>query len=348
MHTMGQILENWRVVLATFFAVVLIAASFMFARGIESPALAQASAETAPLQAIAAKDSDNDGLPDWEEALYGTNPHLTDTFTLGMTDSEAVAKGLIIPKAIADISVGTSTPSTNSAVDYKAAGIKPPTEGTLTDAFAKSFFTLYVAAKKANGGNDLTSAQTSTLAAQTMNQLSSDFAPTADFKTAADLNVSGTGPDALRAFAILAETVMKKNASDAKMSDLQYFEAAVQNDDASARTHLASLAKSYRDTAVGISALAVPREAADVDLSIVNAIMHLSQIYGDFARVDTDTLSAMLALEQYRQTELTAEQSFTTLARTYAANGVVLSAGEPGALFVNVIANIGARQAKTP
>ncbi|MCR4333639.1 MAG: hypothetical protein NUV60_01260 [Patescibacteria group bacterium] len=346
---MGQILGNWRVIFATFFAMVLVVGSFMLAHNIESPSLAQASAESALLQAIATKDSDDDGLPDWEEALYGTDSHITDTFKLGMTDGEAVAKGLVIPKAIADISIGTSTPSANSEVDYKAAGIKAPTEGTLTDAFAKTFFTLYVAAKQANGGRDLTSDQTSALASQTMDQLSRDFAPAADFKTVADLNVSGSGPDALHSFAILAETVMKKNASDARMSDLEYFQAAVQQDDASARTHLASLSKSYRDTAVGISILSVPQELADVDLSIINALVRLSKIYGDFARVNTDPLSAMLALQQYRQTELEAEQAFATLAHIYAANGIVLPAGEPGALFVNVIANIGVRQqAKTP
>ena len=132
---MGQILQNWRVLIAAFFAAVLIIGSFMFARSVASTPIAQASTETALLQAIATRDSDGDGLPDWEEALYGTDPRITDTFKLGMTDGAAVAKGLIVPKAIADIRVTMSAP-----VSIGSDGLPPPpAEGTLTAAFAKNF-----------------------------------------------------------------------------------------------------------------------------------------------------------------------------------------------------------------
>jgi len=38
-------------------------------------------------------DSDNDGLPDWKEALYGTDPHNPDTDGDGTTDGDEVAQG---------------------------------------------------------------------------------------------------------------------------------------------------------------------------------------------------------------------------------------------------------------
>ncbi len=39
------------------------------------------------------KDSDNDGLPDWEEALYGTNPNNPDTDGDGTPDGEEIKEG---------------------------------------------------------------------------------------------------------------------------------------------------------------------------------------------------------------------------------------------------------------
>jgi hypothetical protein len=324
---MGQILRNWRVLAATLFSAVLIVGSFMLARSVESPSLAQASTETALLQAIATKDSDSDGLPDWEEALYGTDPHVTDTFHLGMTDGEAVAKGLIVPKAIADIQVATSTAAGN--------------DSSLTSIFAKNFFALYLSAKQANSGADLTADEASALADQAMSQLSQNFAPTTDFKTARDIQVSGTGPDALRAFAIAAEAVLKKNKNDATMSDLEYLQSAVEGSDATATTHLASLAKAYRDSAAGLAVLPVPKELATIHLAIVNSIMRLSEIDTDFARVDTDPLAAILALQQFSQTDLAGAQAFTALADVYVAESVILSAGMPGAAYVNLIANAG-------
>ncbi|MDD2657474.1 MAG: thrombospondin type 3 repeat-containing protein, partial [Candidatus Pacebacteria bacterium] len=194
---------NWQILAATLFSAVLIGGAYVFARGIESPSVAQASEESALLQAIATKDSDNDGLPDWEEALYGTDPRAVDSFKLGMTDGEAVAKGLIVPKAIADISVATSSPDGRVIVD---PSLPPaPAEGTLTAAFAQNFFTLYLAAKQNNGGANLSEAEMQSIAKQALTSLSAAITPAPDFKTAKDITVSGSGPEAMKAFAVSAE-----------------------------------------------------------------------------------------------------------------------------------------------
>ncbi|MHB8660458.1 MAG: hypothetical protein ACYC75_00745 [Minisyncoccota bacterium] len=342
----GKFTGNWRVLVAVLFSTVLVAGAYVLAQGVESPPVAQASTETALLQAIATKDSNGDGLPDWEKSLYGipADSTTTDYFHLGMTDGEAVAKGLIVPKAITDTPASTSTPTVKNNIDYAASGLTAPTAGTLTDAFAKDFFTLYLSAKQTNGGSNLTLDQTNALAEQAMTQLLQNVVATADFKNATDITVSGTGPDALRSFAVAAEAVMKKNATDATMSEIEYFQSAVQGNDASALTHLASLADAYRNSAIGIAALPVPEELATVDLTIVNSIMHLGEVDEDFARVNTDPLAAMFALQQYPQIERTAEQAFTDLANIYAASGVVLPTGTPGASFVNVMADITAEQ----
>jgi hypothetical protein len=325
MHTMGQILRNWRVLAATLFSAVLVVGAYIFARGIESPPVAQASTETALLQAIATKDSSGDGLPDWEKSLYGIpiNSTTTDYFHLGMTDSEAVAKGLIVPKAIADISVATST----------------PTGGTLTDAFARNFFALYLSAKQANSGVDLTADQTNTLAAEAMNQLSQTFIPTADFKTTADIKIFGTGPDALRAFAVAAEAVFNRHMGTTTTSEMQSLQEVMQNGDAAAVAQLASAAQIYRNYAAGLAVLPVPQEIAADDLALINAMLLRSVADDAFTRVNTDPLSAMLALQQFSQTESAFWNVFADIGTVYAAAGVSLPTGTPGASFVNLIAN---------
>ena len=336
---MGRILGNWRVPAATLFSAAIIFVSYELARSVETPPSAQASEETALLKAIATRDSNGDGLPDWQKVLYGIplNATSTDYFNLGMTDGEAVARGLIVPKAIADIPVATS--SSLKMGDYGLP--PPPAEDTLTAVFAKSFLTLYVAAKQNNGGADLSPADTQTVVDETLNAISGSLIAAPDFKSAADIKVSGGGPSALRSFAADAEAILKKNATNATMSDLQYLNAYVQNNDATALVHLGALAKAYRNSAAGLAQLTVPSELAAVDLAIVNSIMRLGEIYNDFSRIDTDPLAAMFALQQYPQTELNAEHAFTTLANAYAAAGIVLRNGTPGASFVNVMANIG-------
>ncbi|MDO8593387.1 MAG: thrombospondin type 3 repeat-containing protein [bacterium] len=334
---MGRILENWRVLIASLFAMVLIVGSFMLARSIESPSSAQASTESALLQAIATKDSDGDGLPDWEEALYGTSPNVTDTFHLGMTDGEAVARGLIVPKAIADIKTATS-----SLAAMPADGSLPPpaAEGTLTAAFAENFFTLYLSAKATKGGAALSESDMADISNQALSSLASAITPAPDFKSAKDLAISGSGPEALKAFAVQAEAVLMKNTSNASKSEILYLQDAIQKNDTTAFSHIASIAKGYRDSAVGLSALPVPVELAVTDLALINAMVRVSEITADFARANDDPLATILALQQYLPAVQSLGSAFINIGTIYKTAGISLPAGTPGASFVNLIKDI--------
>lgn len=338
---MGRILENWRIPLSALFAVVLIIGAYLLARSVESPSAAQASTESALLQAIATKDSDGDGLSDWEEALYGTNPNITDSFKLGMTDGEAVKNGLIVPKAIADVSVTASLPTSVDSDGLPRA----PSDDTLTAVFSKHFFTSYLSAKQAKGGADLSEEEMANIANESLNALSSVVAIAPDFKSLKDLTVSGSGAGALKEFAVKAEAVLIKNKADASKSEISYLQDAVQNNDASALTHISSIAKAYRDSAVGLAALPVPSELAEEVLALINAIMRVSAIATDFTRVNDDPLATMLALKQYPQTVLALGTAFIDIGKVYKTAGVSMPAETPGASFVNLIIDVANEQA---
>ena len=339
---MGQILQNWRILVSASLSIVLIVGAFLLARSVESPNSARASTESALLQAIAVKDSDGDGLIDWEEALYGTSPNITDTFSLGMTDGEAVTKGLIVPKAIADISLATSS---IASMPTDGSLPPPPAEGTLTAAFAKNFFTLYLSVKQANGGADLSESEMASIANEALNSLSSAITQAPDFKSAKDIKVLGSGADALMEFAVNAEAVLMKNTSNATTSEINYLKSAVENNDDTALPHIASIAKAYRDSAVGLSALSVPMELADSALALVNSLMRVSEITSDFARVNDDTLATILALQQYPQAVLDLGNAFININKIYRTDGISLPAGTPGASFVNLVVDIANEQA---
>ncbi len=341
---MGRIIKNWPITIATLFSLFLIVGAFILARDAISPSVVQASTETALLKAIATKDSTGDGLPDWEKSLYGIplNATTTDYFNLGMTDGEAVARGLIVPRAIADIKVAAS-PTTS--YDLNDDSLPPaPADDTLTAAFAKNFMTLYLSAKEQNGGADLSESDIANLSKQVMDSLTSSISVAPDFKSAKDIKVSGSGADALKAFAVSAEAVFAANQSSATTSELFYLQNVVQNNDNSAIPYLISLAKSYRNNAVGLSTLLVPQELASDDLAIVNALMRISGITSDFARVNDDPLAAMLALNQYPGAVLNLKNAFTNIGNIYKTAGISLKAGTPGASFVNVIGKVNAKQ----
>jgi len=339
---MGKIFKNWQVLVAVLFSTMLIVGSYMLARGIGSPPSAQASTESALLQAIATRDSDNDGLTDWEEVLYGTDSHNSDSLNLGMTDGEAVAKGLVVPKAIADISVASSSPYALSEDGLPSA----PAEGTITAAFAKNFLSLYLTAKEANGGADLSEAEIKNISDQALSSLSSAVVAAPDFKSKSDITVSGSGADALKAFAISAEAVLLKNTHDATKSEIEYLQDEIEDNDSTALPHIASIAAAYRSSAAGLAVLTVPTELADDDLALINAMMRVSEITTDFTRVDSDPMATMLALNQYPQAVLALGTAFIHIGNIYKTAGISLPAGTPGASFVNLIMNVANQQAE--
>lgn len=338
---MGErIFQNWRILAAALFSAVLVVGAYMFARGVESPQVAQASTESALLNAIAIKDSDGDGLPDWEESLYGTDPHIADTFHLGMTDGEAVAKGLIVPKAIADISVATSSPSS-----FDSNGLPPaPAEGTLTNAFAKKFFSLYLEARQANGGADLSESQMNDVANESIKSISSIVTIAPDYKSIKDLTISGSGADALKTFAASAEAVFAKNNPSTSKSEILYLKDALEKNDTTAFEHISSIAKAYRDSAVGLVALPVPAELAQTDLALINAMMRISRIATDLTHVNDDPLAAILALQQYSQAMRSIGTAFINIGKIYMTAGISIHAGTPGTFFVNLIKNAADKQ----
>lgn len=327
--------------------MTLVVGAYLLAQSVTRPPVAEASIESELLHAIATRDADSDGLPDWEEALYGTNPKVADSLRLGMIDGQAVAKGLLVPKAIADVPTATSTPTRGISTD---PSIPTPADGTLTDTFAKSFFTLYLSAIRKSPNGNLTEKDTQDIATEALAQLSQSVTRAPDFKSAQSLTVSGSGPEALKTFAIAVEEVFVSNKGSATDTETAYLMRAVKEDDATALKHLASIAKVYRSTAAGLVVLPVPSELADEDLALINALARMGEITEDFTRVNTDPLVTMLALQQYPDAVLNLGNTFIRISNVYKTSGVTFAAGEPGASFVNLIANIAAKQksAQTP
>lgn len=249
-----------------------------------------------------------------------------------MSDGQAVREGLIVPRAIAEADVLTGASSGGTKGDTSV-------EGTLTAAFSKHLYSLYLSAKEGKAGAPLTQAEGDALIDQALNDLANTIGAAPDFKSAADLRVRGSGVENLRVFAASAEAVMLFHTIQATTSETAYLSRALEGDDSALAT-LESIAKGYRSVAAGIAALPIPQEAASASLSLINAFMRVSEIVADFARVNTDPLATILALSQYPATVQGLINGFTELADVYARAGVRLETGEKGASFVNLLSDI--------
>lgn len=337
--TVASLTSKWPIIGASVFSLVLVVGAYMFAKNAFVAPVAQASTETALLQAIATKDTDTDGLPDWEESLYGTDPLKPDTRGLGMSDGEAVKKGLIVPKANSELPTPAESGGTSST---GVAAPAPAPSGTLTAAFSQQFFYLYLAAKQKAGGEDLTAQQVASVAQTALQQLSSAIAPASDFKTANEIKTGAGGADAFRAYAAAAEAVVAAHSAKLPKNELEYL-ADAEKGDSSGLDNLEKLSVSYRNFAAGWAALSVPPEVKPAHLKIVNAAARISGINHQLASLDTDPLSTMLALQLAPDAVRALAEGFIEIEKIAKNTGVIIPAGMPGASFVNVMSAVRAR-----
>ena len=309
---------HWRLYGSIVLAGAMIGGAYVFGSGAFTSPTAQASMETDLLREIVARDADADGLPDWEESLYGTDPKKADTKGLGMTDGEAVERGLVVPQAVVDI---PAPKKENIPLDE---GVPPPAAaGSMTDVFARNFFTAYLEAKASTGGAALTKEELSALAESVMEDFRRSVAPAPPFRLPKDLRVQGSGASALEAYRLSVNGVFAAHATTLPKSELEYLADAIEGNSAESLAHIEAISKAYLHIAAGLAALPVPRELAAPMLALINALAQIGRGSADFARFETDPIATMLALGEYGEAVQEMQDALAAAGEVYRAAGIM-------------------------
>jgi hypothetical protein len=291
------------------------------------------------LKAYAEKDTDTDGLPDWQEALYGTDPNKADTDGDGVTDGEAAAQGKLTPSSLAvqlpGEETGTSSPE---QILSEIPGVDPA-PGSITEQFSRDFLQRIVDESR---GAPLTEEQKQQLATQLFAEYSAKAATLFVSKYSAvsvrtDLSVS------ISSYAGSVEEIMYAHDVPAEANQpLPLMEALIKNDDESARPKLEQLAESYAAITADLVALRVPPALSEQHIALVRGFDSLAKATEVVTEFERDPLAVMGALSQFQPASLQITQAFKNLAVRILSTGEPIE-GQPGAVIVNI-----ARSAETP
>jgi len=290
---------------------------------LSGPLLPTVGAESADdlLRAYVAKDTDNDGLSDWQEALYGSDPKDPSSIVDGMRDADAVAQGLVKPR------FETQSPATNDAIqDVPGVDAK---EGTLTDRFAKTFLQNYLQAQRAGS---LSNEQKQALVASALSEFDS-VRP--DEFSYSDVKTSGSGAPALLSYAKAAESVLLANALHPEKNELEYvFDGAI-NGDADGLVQANKIGEAHEAIGRALITVSVPAEARYAHLRLANAFVRAGETIKDMASFDTDPFLALLAVGKYEASKREIVDAYAALYPFFKAQGVTISTSEPGYFFYN-------------
>lgn len=328
-RTVGIVIS---IVLSAFF----ISAAFYFSSS-HRPATAGAESTEEILQAYAKLDTDLDGLFDWQESLYGADPKNPHSLNEKLTDKEMVDGGQVEPKFKSDTSALIDEYS-----DEGVPGIET-SSGTLTDRFARTLFENYLSGKSA-GTLPTEEALLAFIDSSVDDLLSQGKAKT--HYTSQQVRGAQEEENSLLTYAIAAEEVGKTQGAAAQKSELFYFTEAVQTGDMGALASVRLISSAYKNMAASLIAVPAPKKLLSAHLRTANALERMGIVVGNMGAFDTDPLLGLVGLSAYEETLLELLAACNELYGIYASEGVVITPGEPGYLFYQIIETAHAKSKK--
>lgn len=325
--------RNIRIGGSVLTAILMVAGAYVLP-GLNLPQTKPVNAELTDdlLASYVSKDTDQDGLPDWQEALYGTSKDNPDSDGDGIQDGEAVRRGLLTPTALA-----SQLP--DDPVGEEVLPGTAPAPGSITEQFARAFFE---AVLKESGGAPMTEEAQAAL----VERLLADFSA----RAARSLNSSYTQVSvrtshdvSVTAYAGSVEQILRaRDVPEGVGEPLPLMQALMEEGDESARTKLRTLARSYAAITSDLVALRVPPSLTAEHLALVRSFDMLAKATTLVADYEGDPLGVIGALTVYPSAAGSMLQSLSGIAVAVLGGGEP-APGTPGALIVNI-----ARSAETP
>lgn len=307
------------------FAYVVSGPSFL------SSKTADAASSEELLKAYAAKDTDGDGLPDWQEAIYGTDPNKADSTGLGMTDGEALKAGKLTPQTLS-----TQLPKEGTKLTSADLPGVDPAPGSITDEFSKEFFQAYITESK---GQPMSAEAQQALITKLMQSFSARAGKVLESKYTIVSVHTNKNMDVLTYAGAVEKIIRAHDVPAGSGEPLPLMEALIERGDLSARPKLVALADVYTAITKDLLGTAVPPALANNHLLLIQSYDTLARSTRLVANYEKDPVGVLGALAEYQPQSNRVLASLKTLASAVIAVGEP-SAGEPGYFIVQFARSI--------
>lgn len=308
-------------VLASSASLSFIICAYVFSGPFSfRPMTVDAATAESLLASYAVKDSDSDGLPDWQESLYGTDPANPESVAIGILDGAAVEQGLVKPRY-----AGAAAPEDSTVKKERVPG--SPADDTITAKFARSFFEKYFTTY--GGEATLSQEQLLSFTNAAIVELAAENQGK-DVYTRTDVKVSGEGSVAMNTYLATLETSLSKHVLLNEKSEIDYLSDALERNDASAYKKIAEIGASYTALSKDMMKVSVPKEAVTAHLATANAFAKMGEVITDISTASSDPLRSLVGLALYKDVGVEFVRSFGNMYKLFAASGLNPAPGTTG------------------
>ncbi len=241
--------------------------------------------------AVGDTDSDNDGLPDWEEGVRGTDPQKADTDGDGTKDSDEIKLNRDPKKAGPDDSLADEE-SQKFLNELLAAA----SSSNLTDNLSQTIFARYVAAR-----GEGTSGDVQTQAKVVQEAVNGAEVPyKGKVYGPSDIYVVSNNNVAVRTFANASMQAILKHPDANFVKAMQAFGEGMDGSPAGIQ-RLRYIGSQYRAMARDMASVSVPSSYAEHYLLAINALEIAGGSFDDMAEVNNDPIRAVAGLQNYNR-----------------------------------------------
>ncbi|OHA47783.1 MAG: hypothetical protein A2541_00740 [Candidatus Taylorbacteria bacterium RIFOXYD2_FULL_36_9] len=306
--------------------------SFLKEKQIEQKTL---SVETkTKIQEFMAIDSDGDGMKDWEEALWKTDPKKMDTDNDGTNDGEEIRLNRDPLKQ--NINLANQTPSDKISEEVIAADKKAQTEFaklTETEKLAQTFFSQYLASKS-ESPLDTTSKQVILDTAISMAEV-----PNQPKYTLTSLKINDKiDSTILKEYGnSLGQAFFTGTATEIVDNEVAIMNKVMQTNDEKVLKELDPIIESYQKTINKILLINVPREVTSLHLSFLNDLESIKSDIEKMKLLFSDPVQSMAGIGEYQKVKANLLIDLADIKDYFNQKQINFNQSEYGYILLNII-----------
>lgn len=231
---------------------------------------------------LVSRDTDLDGVLNWEESLWGTDPTKRDTNDDGMSDSVEIEK----------------IKSLTMQSEQGESSLTKTENLTETDKFSREFFST-IATLNQNGAMDQATVDklSSSLAEKIKNSPPRKIFKFSDLKIIEDNSLQ-----AVKSYDNALDNIYKKYPVQGNaMNILQEFITYEDNVNVDTLTKLNPIIEQTGKIIDALVKMSVPQSLASLHLNFTNGLQRLVENLNDIKLYDTDVVIALSAISQYEK-----------------------------------------------
>lgn len=267
-------------------------------------------------------DSDHDGLKDWEEELWRTDPLNPDTDGDGAGDAEEIKNGR--NPVIAGPNDPLDSASVATKINPDAKKIVPDTE-----RFARELFATYLSTKQE--GLPLTQNEIANII-DTVSASVPEESPKL-FSEKGAKTFSAETPEALRAYGNALGAVLKK-PWPSRENELVIFERAIKDTNPeTARLDLANLtpiALAYGNLGKAIAEIPAPQSGLAIHLRVANTAMEIGNTISGMGVAFDDPIKTISSVARYLEAAPRLGETLSAIRNFLETRGISFSENEDG------------------